>query len=435
MLDILTARAAPDMGRSIAPRESGLDFPVRMLLALLRPASPQATGSADSRLAAESWPGILEVARLHGVSPLLHRALQSQGRLAGVPPAIQACLREDRRANALANLRNYGEFKRIAAALSTQGVPVMALKGLHLAELVYRDISLRPMGDMDILVPRGQVGDAMDVLRRMEYGFDADTRGNAVRLLDTKCNVGLHHRHLDVWLEVHWSLGEPPNRYVAAIANIWSRAAPGSLGDAAVALMPAEFVLLHVCAHLSCNHGFAFSLRALCDIAEILRSNPIDWDIVVEHGRLCGWQRGVAASLRLANDHLAAGVPPNVLAALGADVLAEDMLQDAIRHLTACVQMPSALHTAPNLMAVAGSKRPIRSAVLLAKRILAPKAEVALAYGLAERSPRLPFYYAVRAKDLFRRYAPAAWRLFVSDRELRQTAGRHVRLANWINGE
>lgn len=424
------------MDRSRASRESqGMDFPVRMLLALLRPAPLRATGTANPPLAAESWPGILEVARLHGVSPLLHRALQSKGHLAGVPPAIRACLEEDRRINALANLRNYGEFKRIAAGLSRHGIPVMALKGLHLAELVYRDISLRPMGDLDILVPREQVGDALDVLRRMEYGFDADTRGNAARLFDTKCNVGLNHRHLPVWLEVHWSLGEPPNRYVAAIGNIWRRAAPGSLGDAAVALMPTEFVLLHVCAHLSCNHGFAFSLRALCDIAEIVRRNSLDWDIVVEQGRLYSWQRGVAAALRLANDHLAARVPPRVLAGLGADTLPEDMLQEAMRHLTACVQMPAALHTAPNLMAVAGSKHPMRSAALLAKRIFAPRAEVALAYGLAANSAQLPFYYAVRARDLLIRYAAAAWKLFVSDRELRRAAGRHMRLVNWVNGE
>lgn len=412
-----------------------LDFPACTLLALLRPAASQAKGPPGLRIASEGWQAILELARPHGVTPLLHRALRAKGLLAELPDGMQASLEDDRRVSALANLRNYGEFKRIAAGLARCGIRVIALKGLHLAELAYRDISLRPMGDMDILVPRAQLNEALAVLRRMDYGFDSDLTGAASGLLDSKCNVGLQHRRLNIWLEVHWSLGEPPQRYATAVEDIWRRAAPGSLADVQVSLMPWELVLLHVCTHLSCSHGFAFSLRGLCDIAEIVRGNPaLDWAAVVELAKQHGWQRGVAAALRLADDHLAAGIPPQVLSALGADALAEDMLAEAIRHLTACVHMPASLHTAPNLVAIAGSNQPAGSLVLLAKRIFVPRAELAMAYGVPEKSARLPFFYAVRARDLLHRYAAAAWRLFVSDRKLSRTARRHVRLVRWING-
>jgi len=56
---------------------------------------------------------------------------------------VRAPLREARQATALANLEKYGQFRLIATALGEANVPVMALKGLHAAELVYRDVSLR----------------------------------------------------------------------------------------------------------------------------------------------------------------------------------------------------------------------------------------------------------------------------------------------------
>ena len=68
--------------------------------------------------------------------------------------------------------------------------------------------------------------------------------------------------------------------------------------------MSPEFLLLHVCAHLACNHLFSFDLRALADIAEIGRAHPgMDWDAFAEQARMHRWQRGVALALALARRH------------------------------------------------------------------------------------------------------------------------------------
>ena len=64
----------------------------------------------------------------------MHRALQSSGKWGRWPDHLTRLLDEQRQATALANLQRYGEFRRITRVLGDLGIPVMALKGLHLAE-------------------------------------------------------------------------------------------------------------------------------------------------------------------------------------------------------------------------------------------------------------------------------------------------------------
>jgi hypothetical protein len=423
----MSTRGAPN-------RHERLSFGASALLALLRPAGALGVAAGMRELSPQAWEEMLELALRHGVAPLLHRALQSKGVLADAPEHVRTRLPQERRATALLNLRKYGEFRRIAQALRERNIPLIALKGLHLAERVYPDISLRPMSDLDILVPRLDVEKTIETVRSIEYGFDADVSAAARAMLGTKCNIGFAHRRLGLWLEIHWTLAEPGDGYASPMDEIWRSAAPGRIGDADVQLMSPEFVLLHVCAHLACNHVFGFDLRALCDIAAIAQAQPgIDWKILVDQGRRHGWTRGVAAALRLAHDHLGADIPAETLAALGADALDPGLLADAMEHLLGFSRMPGELVTAPSLLAVGGAT-PRAKWAMLWNRVIVPRAELSLLYGVPEHSPRLGLYYAVRLRDLVRKYAASAWALNVSDPQLAATAARHARLAKWISG-
>lgn len=417
------------------PPHEHLSPGARALLGLLRYDGDSATAGAVQTLPPQVWDEALGLAQRHGILPLLHRALRSGGVLEHIPDHTRKRLDDERRATALDNLQNYGEFRRIAQALRNANIAVIALKGLHLAELVYRDISLRPMSDLDILVPRLEVERTIAALQSIEYGFEEDVSEAAPGMLGTKCNIGLAHKRLGVWLEIHWALAEPGNCYAPPMDEIWRGAMPARIGDVDALVMSPEFLLLHVCAHLACNHVFGFTLRALCDIAEIVHAYPnLDWKAFADHGRRHGWTRGVAAALRLAREHVGASIPCEVLTALGSDALDPDMLADAMEHLLTFSGMPSELATAPSLLAIAGGSTPWQKCTTLWNRVFVPRAELSLLYGVSEHSPRLDLYYAVRLRDLFRKYAASAWALNVSDPRLAATAARHARLAKWIAG-
>ncbi len=427
---------------STSNRRENLSPGARALLALLRPAG----GAAAARVQEfppQVWNEILELAQRHGVAPLLDRALQSAAAPAAFPQRVRTRLAEERRATALVNLRNLGEFRRIAQALRERDIPVIALKGLHLAELVYRDISLRPMIDVDLLVSRSQREQAIAVLRRHGYGCEEETLEYAFQerrpdaaeaMLDGKYHVGLIHRQAGTVVEIHWTLDDPLHPYGPPLADIWRSAVSARLGDAETLIMSPEFLLLHVCAHLAYNHIFAFSLRALCDIAEIVRAHPeLDWTVVVNQGRRHGWRIGVAAALRLARDHLGVQISADALAALGGNALDAGLLAEALVHLVALAEIPDEMRAAPNLMAFAGRRGLVAKIGIAWNRLFVPRAEMALIYGIPEHSARLSLYYAVRLRDLVRTYAASAWAFSVSDPQLAATTARHARLAKWIN--
>lgn len=405
------------------------------LLAMLRCDAGSVSAFPDADLHPRTWEEVLGLAQRHGIAPLLLRALESRGGLDPCPEFARVDLKEARRSTALANLEKYGQFRVIATALREANVPVMALKGLHVAELVYRDIGLRSMSDIDILVPREALQRSIAALQSIEYGFDEDVSGAGPGMLGTKCNIGLAHRRLGVWLEVHWSLAEPQSCYAPPMDDIWSSAVRARLGDAGALVMSPEFLLLYVCAHLACNHVFGFNLRGLCDIAEIVRAHPdMDWDSVIDLGQRHGWTRGVAAAIRLARDHLGAAVPDRVLTSLGGDRLDPELLAEAMEHLVGFSEMPGELTTAPNLLAIAGGSTLMEKFTTLWKRLFVPRAELALLYGVPVDSARIVFCYARRLRDLFRKYAAGAWALWVSDPQLARRAARHARLAKWIGG-
>ena len=215
-----------------------------------------------------------------------------------------------------------------------------------------------------------------------------------------------------------------------AVAQIWNGAKPARIGDADVLAMSAEWLLLHVCSHLAYGHGFAFSLRALCDVSEMAKSDPApDYSRVLESARNMGWQTGVAATLALARCHLNAPIPANVAST---DELDADLLSEALEHLLTCLDLPDELQTAPALMGAAGTRRRFDMVSAAWKRVFAPRAELALLYGVPEDSSRIPLLYALRARDLIRRYASSAWGLAVARPALRTAASRHVRLARWL---
>lgn len=401
--------------------------PARQLLAALR------AGEGAPPAGPLDWDAVAALACEHGVAPLLHRGLDRAGALARLPAAAREALAAARRDTAARNLLHYAEFRRIADAMAARALPLMALKGLHLAELAYADLSLRPMADIDLLVPAARVDEAAALLRGLGYGA-GDAPAAIAPVLESTCAIGLTHEANGVYAELHWKLSEPGDGFAAPIEEIWQAALPCALGGARALAMPPEFLLLHVCAHLACKHLFILPLRALADIGAILRAHPgLDWDAFAAQAARHGWGRGVALALRLAREALDAPVPERVLAATGAHAIAPGLVAEALAQMLDAPRLPADVATSPNFLGLAGRGAAARIGMVL-RRIFVPRAELALLYGVSARSPRLLPLYAVRLRDLVRRYGASARELDRPGSALRASAARRERLSAWIGG-
>ena len=146
---------------------SNLDLTHRILCRLLSNPADVALTSAPGP---EDWRLLAATARREGVAPLLYYALKETEWPANVPPDVQADLRQAYYATTARNLLVYRELSRILAALSASlPLPVVVLKGAALAATLYPSIGLRPMGDLDLLVPKDRLDQAVAAIRALGY--------------------------------------------------------------------------------------------------------------------------------------------------------------------------------------------------------------------------------------------------------------------------
>ncbi|HUC06648.1 MAG TPA: nucleotidyltransferase family protein [Solirubrobacterales bacterium] len=205
-------------------------------------------------------------------------------------------------------------FRRAAEAiglLEGAGIETLVTKGASLAVLSYGDVGVRPMDDVDVLVPIERTTEAIEVLSAAGWSPDHDDP-----LAWTQVHHSLGFAGADAGnVDLHWfSLWQP-----ASDDELWRASVPLELGGAASrAPCPADQVLL------ACVHGTPWSplppFRWIADAVTVIRSAgpQLDWDRLVAEAERRRLTAATAAALGYLRDEFGASVPQPVLARLRA---------------------------------------------------------------------------------------------------------------------
>jgi len=113
-----------------------------ILLNCLRPA-----GTVPLQLSLAEWNSLARLAQVQHVAPLLHYHLKEKNATEYVPEHIQQAIYHQFQKITARNLTLQVELHRIVSALKAAYISVVALKGIHLASVVYPAIGMRQMGD------------------------------------------------------------------------------------------------------------------------------------------------------------------------------------------------------------------------------------------------------------------------------------------------
>ncbi|MBM4438499.1 MAG: nucleotidyltransferase family protein [Actinobacteria bacterium] len=122
------------------------------------------------------WTEILRMARQHRIGPMMRWQSQHAHPHIKVPKRVADALTKQHKnwtARAMAMQR---ELLRVHGILEAAGIPHVFLKGAYLAYCVYPHPALRPLRDLDILIPPERLTDAraaliaggLSTLRRFE---------------------------------------------------------------------------------------------------------------------------------------------------------------------------------------------------------------------------------------------------------------------------
>jgi len=387
------------------------DRATTLLLACLRHGAPAPVGKPARR---EDVRQMHVLAARHGVNPILYRRL---ARLSGHGMVLAADDEQLFRAayhhSRLRARATRTEIAGVLRAISGAGVPVIALKGTFLAEHVYDDEALRPMGDLDLLVPAERAEDAAAAVLALGYRWD---ESSSTRAVDYATHHHLRRLVLDGRLpvELHRALTRADVSWRVDPRDLWRRAQPARVrGVDALALAP-EHLLLHLVLHAA-THRFVVPLLAIEDIALVAeRLAPTDgWPrfVDVAHAARAG---GLAyATLALARTLLAARIPDAALAALSHASDDASIVPSLARTvLDQFTELPASYERA---LAERGGWARVS---LLLRGLVPSPARLQAQEGLAPWSPAMASYYLRRPFDLARRHGKS-FRALVTPRRYR----------------
>ena len=111
------------------------------------------------------WQGILRKTERWGLAPLVYTNLRQAAQSGQVPKPVAERLRHLYHRDTIHGVARRELLRATLLRFAEASVPVIVLKGAALATLVYPSPALRPMGDLDLLVHRGDRERVDEVLR------------------------------------------------------------------------------------------------------------------------------------------------------------------------------------------------------------------------------------------------------------------------------
>ena len=284
-----------------------------------------------------AWDVVLFFAELHSVAPLLHYHLRHFDGLGLIPPeALRRLLQLSHRAG-YQNRHFSQALRELLEVFAEASIPVIVLKGLSLVELIYGNLGLRPLIDLNLLIPREKLETARNLLLRTGY-VDKGRRPNHNFYLWLNSQIILvKPRDLAVHLLLQLDVVNWPRIHAIDLPRLWREAQPAKIsGYDALIPSPTDLVLylciqpdkhgyLNVPAvNVEDLAGFVFTewtdnrLIRFTDIYEVIKhyEGTINWEVLIERARASGIEGSVYASLYWVTKLLGPVVEPWVIDSL-----------------------------------------------------------------------------------------------------------------------
>lgn len=166
------------------------------------------------------------------------------------------------------NTRALNAATKLFAILENEGIPAVAMRGLALTQLVYADSMLRPMVDVDLLIPSRTRDYIVQRLRTHGLVPKQIFRSQFVYEIES------------TRFEIHWSF-LTPKRYRSQIYDVWTEnRIPLNTEYGMIYCLSPENELINLICHAFIHHELDTLLK-LVDISLVANSAKLDWRYIL----------------------------------------------------------------------------------------------------------------------------------------------------------
>ena len=410
---------------------------VRLLLNFLSIGTAETKSGEFRYLLNSDWNDVIQQADKQGVAPLLYQRLQTLSQSITIPAEATQRLQEIYFNIAEWNKQLYHELSKVLRILQNDGIPVIVLKGAALAEVVYSNIALRPMSDVDLLVKKNSLSRVEEKLLAMDYTPDG---GNAP-FAKNHCHFVYHmlqNESLRVRVEIHWNIAPPSSLFQIDIDGMWERARPAKIANVEVLVLSPEDLILHLCLHASFHHKFRSGIKHICDIPETIQhyKDKIDYKQLISTANEYGISKFIYCTLSLTKKMLGTEIPDDVLNELKPDTFDPQLINLAEEMILSNISS----QVAPSVVDAFSPEKLIDKLKVTLKHLFPSRSSVATRFPVSENSIFLyPFYLAYPFNFILRRWQ-FLWRLTKRDKailsEFKQAVAQKRRaeiLERWLS--
>lgn len=358
------------------------------------------------------WEFVSEEARSHNIRQLLYHNLNGLSNRGLIPSALMADLEKSYHETAARNMLFYAELRTILDAFRLAGLDVIVLKGAALAGIVYADIGLRPMVDIDLLVKEEELTVADRIMTDLDYSAAYDWQPEEWYTENHFHLPPYQHAKKPVIVEIHWHFTMNPCRM--DIRKWWKRVISTDTMGYRIVVPSPEDMLIHLAVH-SFDHSYenGFVLRCLCDMFETLRHYraKIDWELFRDEVARQRIEKQVHSMLYLVKESWPVTDEPLVPIDLDhADHRFLHALRDSL--FAGSGNAPTNPHILKSLILGNFS----RKITFLLSKMFPSRREMAVRYPASPSSVTIFFYYLVRPFHLLAKYGRSAARTYWSGR-------------------
>lgn len=270
------------------------------------------------------WNYIVECSVRQGISPLLYWNLSKISDDKAVPHEVVKSLKKMYYSNLARNILFYDELSKILTAFNKAGIDIIVLKGAFLAEEIYKNIGLRPMSDIDLLIKEENLQKTKMEFTKLMYSTDVYPTSTHEKFQTVLSNeLPFVHQYKNIFIEIHWDIQPPQSPYKIEINKLWKNAKPVKIAGIETLTFAPEDLLQHLCLHVDKHVNTsrappAKPLRDYCDIAEVTRhyKDTINWNYLLQSSKDYKIEDPIFQGLNIAKKYFGAFVPDNVLSVL-----------------------------------------------------------------------------------------------------------------------
>jgi hypothetical protein len=238
-----------------------------------------------------------------------------------VPSEIMKDLEKIYYSNLTRNMLLYDELNKVLMAFKKAGIDTVVLKGAFLAEEIYKNIGLRPMSDIDLLVKEKDLQNAKKELIELKYFVPTIYLTKFHEKFQTALNdeSSFINKDKNINIDFHWDIQSPQMPYKVDINKFWSNTKPVKISNVEALTFAPEDLLQHLCLHVDKHVNLrtppAKPLRDYCDIAEVINNykDTINWGYLLQSSKNYEIEEPIFQGLFIAKEYFGAPVPENII--------------------------------------------------------------------------------------------------------------------------